>query len=174
MKYFLGTLRLRNEPLFYFGLSCLLAALVGGLLIRLTSTQVTGVNAWYQPFKFFVSLGVFAWTMGWYLAYLGPRPGLSWYAWLVVILLGLEVAYIAGQAGRGQRFHFEVGTPLYAALYGGMALAAVAVALATAYVGGLFSGGTSPSCRQPTSGASAWASPCSWCLPCRAWRWAPA
>ena len=60
MKYFLGTLRLRNEPLFYFGLSCLLAALVGGLLIRLTSTQITGVNAWYQPFKFFVSLGVFA------------------------------------------------------------------------------------------------------------------
>lgn len=138
MKYLFETLKLRNEPLFYFGLACLLAAGVCLLLIRFTTAQVVGVNAWYKPFKFFLSVGVFAWTMGWYLGYLGPLPSVSIYSWVVIVLLGLEVIYIAVQAGRGQRSHFNVGTPLYAALYSFMALAAVAVALGTAYIGVLF------------------------------------
>ena len=138
MDAFIGQLQQRNTPLYYFGLLCLLAALACLVLIKFTHTQVGGVNAWYKPFKFFVSVGLFAWTMGWYLHYLGPLPTVSVYSWGVIILLGLEVVYIAVQAGRGQLSHFKVDTPVYALLYGFMGLAAVAVAVGTAYIGILF------------------------------------
>ncbi len=138
METALSTLAQRNPPLFYFGLACLLGAGACLLLLRFTTARVTGVNAWWKPFKFFVSVGVFAWTMGWYVGYLGPTAGVAAYAWAVVGLLGFEVVYIAWQAGRGQLSHYNRSTPLYAGLYQLMAVAAVAVALWTAYIGLLF------------------------------------
>lgn len=65
MSYFLPTLALRNAPLYYFGWACLAGALACGLLTQLSPTQVAGANAWYKPLKFFVSISIFAWTMGW-------------------------------------------------------------------------------------------------------------
>lgn len=138
METFINQLQQRNPPLYYFGLFCLLAALACLLLIRFTHTQVVGVNAWYKPFKFFLSVGIFAWTMGWYLYYLGPLPAGIVYSWGVIVLQGLELVYIAVQADRGQLSHFKADTPFYALLYSFMALAAVAVALGTACIGFLF------------------------------------
>lgn len=138
MKYFLETLKFRNEALYYFGWVCLWASLVFGVLIQISQVQVMGVNAWYKPFKFAFSTVLFSWAMGWYAYYLGTEINLQAFNHVVIWLLGFEIAYIALQAGRGQLSHFNLSTPVYSALYSMMAIAATVVTLWTGYLGVLF------------------------------------
>ena len=137
MISFLQQLKFRNETMFYFGLACLVLSVLFLILAKTTTTQVYGVNAWYKPFKFAFSTLTFAWAMAWYCAYL-PNFNVSFFNWTVIILLGFEIAYIALQAGKGQLSHYNLSTPVYAALFSMMALAASAVTIYTAYVGYLF------------------------------------
>jgi len=138
MNYFIITLKFRNEPLFYFGLVCLLAALVLGAVAKGSQLEVTGTNAWYKPIKFALSIGIFCWTMGWFCGYLQMPGQVSLYGWVTVGLLAFELIYITYQAAKGQQSHFNRSTPLYSLLYTGMAFAASAVTLHTAYIGILF------------------------------------
>lgn len=134
---FIQNLKTRNETLFYYGLVCLLSSLIFLALTKLSNTQVYNVSAWYKPFKFAFSTFLFAWAMAWYCYYL-PSFNITLFNWTIIILLGFEIAYIALQAGRGQLSHYNLSTPMYAALYSLMALAATAVTIYTAYVGLLF------------------------------------
>lgn len=134
----LDTIRYRNEPLFYFGLICFATALACLLLIRFTNVQIAGVNAWYKPLKFALSIGIFVWTMGWYMSYLNAPKAVSLFNWAAIILLGFELGYIVFQAGRGQLSHFNVSSPLYASLYSMMAVAITILAVWTGYIGLLF------------------------------------
>ena len=138
MKTLLDTLQTRNEPLFYFGLICLILAVVFLLLTQFTTRQIMGVNAWSKPFKFALSITLYAWAMAWFCYYLMPAFNPVSFNWAVIGLLGFEIGYIALQAGRGQLSHYNQSSPLYAKLYSLMALAATAVTLYTAYVGILF------------------------------------
>ena len=134
---FIKELKIRNEYLFYFGLFYLSLSIIFIVLTKLTTTQVQGVNAWFKPFKFAISIGLFAWTMAWYCHYLlnfNSTP----FNWTVIILFGFELAYITFQASKGQLSHFNFDTLLYAILYSLMGLAAVVVSLYTAYIGFLF------------------------------------
>ena len=133
----LEILKNRNEPLYYFGLVCLLASIVFIVLTKITKTQVNNVSAWYKPFKFASSTVLFSWAMGCYCYYL-PTFNVSIYNYTVIILLGFEIAYIALQAGRGQLSHFNLSTPLYSILFSLMGIAATIVTLYTAYIGVLF------------------------------------
>ncbi|CAN5351848.1 hypothetical protein BH20BAC1_BH20BAC1_10070 [soil metagenome] len=137
MIHFLHTIKDRNGALFYFGAACLLLALVFILATRFTTTQVYNVNAWYKPFKFALSIAIYAWTMAWFCFYL-PGFNLNIFNWSVIILFGFEIIYIAIQAGRGQLSHYNVSTSLFATLYVFMGLAASLVTIYTAYVGILF------------------------------------
>ena len=140
---FLHHLKHRNETLFYYGLICLILSLVFLLLTKVTTTQVYNVNAWFKPFKFAFSTFLFAWAMAWYCYYL-PNFNIKLFNWAVIILLGFEIVYIALQASKGQLSHYNLSTPVYAALYSMMALAASAVTIYTAYVGLLFFTNTFP------------------------------
>jgi hypothetical protein len=140
---FLHHLKQRNETLFYYGLLCLVLSLVFIVLTKITTTQVYNVNAWYKPFKFAFSTFLFAWAMAWYCYYL-PNFNIKLFNWAVIILLGFEIFYIALQASKGQLSHYNISTPVYAALYSMMALAASAVTIYTAYVGLLFFTNTFP------------------------------
>lgn len=133
----LEILKNRNEPLYYFGLACLLASIIFIVLAKISKTQVNNVSAWYKPFKFASSTVLFSWAMGWYCYYL-PTFNVSIYNYTVIILLGFEIAYIALQAGRGQLSHFNLSTPIYSVLFSLMGLAATIVTLYTAYIGVLF------------------------------------
>ncbi|MFN4145898.1 MAG: hypothetical protein ACK4GN_08760 [Runella sp.] len=137
MITFFQILKSRNETLFYFGAICFVLALFFWILSYLTDTTVFKVNAWFKPLKFALSIGLYAWTMAWYCYYL-PNFNIKLFNWTIIVLLGLEIAYIAIQAGRGQLSHYNISTPFYATLYIGMAVAASLVALYTAYVGILF------------------------------------
>jgi hypothetical protein len=57
---FIKELKIRNESLFYFGLFCLSLSIIFIVFIKLTTTQIHEVNAWFKPFKFAVSIGLFA------------------------------------------------------------------------------------------------------------------
>jgi len=134
---FLIELKSRNETLFYFGWVCYVVALCFLVLSHVTTVQVFKVSAWFKPLKFALSIGTYAWTMAWFCHYL-PHFKLSLFNWTTVILLGLELLYIAIQASRGQLSHYNVSTPFYSSLYVFMAVAATLTTLYTAYVGWLF------------------------------------
>jgi hypothetical protein len=134
---FIKELKTRNEHLFYFGVLCLVLALLFFVLTKLTTPQVQGVNAWYKPLKFAFSVFLFSWAMGWYCYYLSDF-NVEPFNWTIIILLGFEILYIAFQAGKGQLSHFNISTPVYSALYSMMGLAAALVTFYTAYVGWLF------------------------------------
>lgn len=134
---FIQQLKHRNETLFYYGLICLVFAVLFLILTKTTNTQVYNVNAWYKPFKFAFSTFLFAWAMAWYCYYL-PTFNINLFNWTVIVLLGFEIFYIAFQASKGQLSHYNLSTPMYSVLYSLMAMAATAVTLYTAYVGFLF------------------------------------
>ena len=137
-------LKIRNKELFYFGALCLVLSIVCIVLSKLTTTQIQGVNAWFKPFKFAVSIGLFAWTMAWYCHYL-LHFNTSIFNWTVIILFGLELVYIIFQASNGQLSHFNISTVTYSILYSLMGLAATIITLYTAYIGLLFFAQSFPS-----------------------------
>ncbi len=130
-------LKVRNDALFYFGLFCLLLSVLCIVLTKTTATQIHGVNAWFKPFKFAVSLGLYSWTMAWYCHYLSDF-NTSPFSWTVIILFGFELLYIIFQASKGQLSHYNSSTPTYSLLYSLMGLVAAVVTLYTAYIGLLF------------------------------------
>jgi hypothetical protein len=137
MKIFVETLKFRNETLFYFGLSNLLLAFVFLILSKTTSTEVLGINAWIKPFKFALSASLYTFAMAWYCFYLKDF-NTTLFNWTVIIVFVFEMGYIIFQAARGQLSHFNISTPVYAALYSGMAIAITILTLYTAYIGILF------------------------------------
>ena len=139
-----AVLKSRNEPLFYFGLICLLSAVFTLVIAKFSESQINGVNTWYKPFKFSLSIGIFSWTMGWYTGYLDLPNQVSIYSWTTIILLGFELFYITFQAARGQLSHYNVSSSLYTSLTAAMAFAAIGATLYTGYIGILFCSGEFP------------------------------
>jgi len=137
MMNFIETLKYRNEHLFYFGFICFVLAIVFFVLIRTTTIQLKGVNAWNKPFKFALSIMLYSWSMAWYCFYL-PSFNISVFNWAVIVLFGFEIIYIAFQAGRGQLSHYNNTTQFYLVLFQLMGLAATLITIYTAYVGYLF------------------------------------
>ena len=125
---FIKELKIRNEYLFYFGLLCVIISIVCIILTKTTSTEIQGVNAWFKPLKFAISIGLFSWTMAWYCHYLS-NFNVTPFNWTVITLFGFELIYIIFQASKGQLSHFNISTPTYSLLYSLMGLAAVLVTL---------------------------------------------
>jgi hypothetical protein len=114
-----------------------LALSMGGLL--LDPRTITGAPAWLKPSKFAASIAVYAFTLAWVFTFLPAWPRMRRIVgWLSAVVLLTELAIIDLQAWRGVTSHFNVATPLDAALFGIMGVAiftqtastiAVAVAL---------------------------------------------
>lgn len=138
MKLFLESLKQRNELLFYFGVANLILAVIFIIFTRITGTQVMGANAWFKPFKFAASIGIYSLTMAWICGDLPASFNSRLFAWTIIFLLGIEIIYIAIQAGRGQLSHFNISNPFYSGMYAVMAISASGVAIYTAYIGVLF------------------------------------
>jgi len=137
MNYFFEAVKYRNESLFYFSVVCLVLAVVFLLLTKISKVQLLGVSIWNKPFKFALSIGIYSISMAWYCYYL-PSFNTTIFNWTIIILFGFEIIYIAIQALRGQRSHYNLSTKLTATLFQLMGLAAVIVTLYTAYVAVLF------------------------------------
>ncbi|WP_353087089.1 hypothetical protein [Flavobacterium sp.] len=128
----------RQEILACFGFVCLLGTLVCGYLMRTQPEQILGVSAWLKPFKFFLSVMLFVWTMAFFLNYLEhPTQGLI-YSISAVVFFSLELAIIVYQAVEGKLSHFNTASPLDQFLFNLMALAITVLMLHTVYVAFLF------------------------------------
>ena len=138
MAYFLKTLRKRNPVLFFFGLLNLAGVLICGVLILLTTQQVLGINAFIKPLKFFLSIWIFTWTMGWIMHLLNNQRKVVAYSWMVVIVFVIEMLIITWQAANGRLSHFNITTFLYARLFDVMGVAITTLAIWTGYIGYLF------------------------------------
>lgn len=99
----------------------LMAALAAGtaLGILVDDRTLVGAPIWLKPFKFAVSIAVYATTIAWLLSLLtgwrrrlGRRLGTVLSAAMLI-----EMMIIIGQAARGRQSHFNVQTPLDGALY---------------------------------------------------------
>jgi hypothetical protein len=128
---FISTLKAKNELLFIFGLVNFIFASLFVLLSQATSIEVSGTNAWYKPLKFALSIGIFSWTIAWFMSYLPQDKSIQIMSWLIVLMLGFEILYIGIQAGRGQLSHYNLSTPIYGGLYVLMAFAATVVSFIT-------------------------------------------
>lgn len=127
-------LKSRNELLFYFGISNICLALILLLVSRLSSVELVGVNIWYKPIKFALSIGIYTLTMAWFMYYLPQSRDINIINWLIIIMLGFEIIYITLQASRGQLSHFNNSTPFYSLMYSLMGIAATFISLATLYI----------------------------------------
>jgi len=110
-----------------------------GLALALDSRMLAEASVWLKPLKFEASLALYLATLALFVPLAGQRFRTSWlgrYAvWGAIIPSFLEIAYIGWRASRAEASHYNVATPLDAALYSGMAVAAVmltAAALAVA------------------------------------------
>ncbi len=131
---FLNVLKDRNELMFWFGVLNLVLALIFIVLSWIKPLEFGGTNAWFKPIKFMLSTSILTLTLAWYCGYL-PSHDFSIMNWTLIISLGFEIVYISLQAIRQQASHFNVSTPVYGALYGLMAVAAVIATLAVGYLG---------------------------------------
>jgi hypothetical protein len=99
---------------------------------------ITGAPAWLKPFKFAVSTAVYSLTLAWIFGYLTAWPRVRHIVgWVTALVFVLEVAIIDLQAWRGTTSHFNISTPMNAALFAVMGIAifvqtAVSVAVAIA------------------------------------------
>jgi hypothetical protein len=91
--------------------------------LYLDARIITGVPAWLKPAKFAISSAIFAGTMAWFFQYLTTFPRVKRrLAWILSIVLVLEVGIIDVQAARGTSSHFNVSTPLDGILFSMMGI----------------------------------------------------
>ena len=84
---------------------------------------LTGAPAWLKPTKFGVSITLYSLTLVWILGFVrGKRRWVSVLGWTVLTTFALEWFAIITQTVRGTTSHFNVATPLDAALWGLMAV----------------------------------------------------
>jgi hypothetical protein len=89
---------------------------------------------WFKPFKFAVSIVIYAVTWAWLYAYLPRNRFVRWSAAITAAMLAIEYLIIVGQVVRGRQSHFNVATALDAALWATMATSIVVLWIANLVV----------------------------------------
>lgn len=135
---FLIQLHSRNPLLYVFGWINIAGAFICFILTQITTVEVLGINAWIKPMKFFLSIGILAFTMSWYMVYLHNRRAVKRYSWVMIVTMLIEMSIIVWQAANGRLSHFNISTPLYAMFFQLMGIAITVFTLWTLYIGNLF------------------------------------
>lgn len=110
LKTFYNELNLRNPFLAKSGMFCFLLAAMLVFFPLVDPRLLQGVNVWLKPLKFFVSVGIFFWTMAWLLAYLNEPQKVKKISLLIFILLVIELILITYQAAQGKLSHFNISS----------------------------------------------------------------
>ncbi len=110
-----------NAPLALAG-TVFALAFVGTLVGMVVDHRIiTGIPAWVKPAKFMISSAIYSFTLVWMLGFVrGHRRLVTAGAWITVVALIVEDMLIALQAARGTTSHFNLSTPLNAAIFSAM------------------------------------------------------
>jgi hypothetical protein len=130
----------RSEAVWWTTTVAMLALFALTVAVALLDRRLlNGANVWAKPLKFELSLALHFATLALVASALSEAwrrsPWLEAVAWASAACALFEIAYIALQAARQQGSHFNVSTPLYAALYSAMAVGAVVITAAAAVLG---------------------------------------
>lgn len=124
-----------HRPLLWLSLAMAASTLATLAGLVLDPRLLDGVPLWAKPFKFSVSILVYAVTLSWLLAQLPRLNRLAWWAGTVAaVFLTVEMVVIGGAAAAGNASHFNVSTALAAGLWSVMAASIVIVWLAALVV----------------------------------------
>ena len=110
-----------HRPLLFFTAVMGVTAVVtlGGIF--LDPRILTGVPIWLKPFKFAISLSLYAVTLAWMLTLLPRRSRVAeWAATVIVAAASIEIVVIVLQAARGTTSHYNETSPLNDALWQSM------------------------------------------------------
>lgn len=129
---FVQTIFQRNSALGTLGALHFLAFLIFLALMYFDNRILMGINVWLKPMKFAISIGIFLWTMAWFVGYLVEGSTKTIAVWLMMITMIIEMVCIAGQAGRGVLSHFNIQTPMDGAIF---AIMGIAIGINTIAVG---------------------------------------
>lgn len=129
-----------HRPLLLLTGLMLITALAMLIMVAVDPQVITGRNGWIKPFKFAVSLAIYAPTLAWLIGQVRRWRRLADIAGVIAVIgLLVEMVIIIGAAAVGTTSHFNVSTPLSAALWSVMGLSIVVVWMMTLLVGlGLF------------------------------------
>lgn len=105
------------------------------LLAAVDPRLITGVNAWFKPAKFTLSVAIYLFTVACLLSPLERGlPGLAAARRTVAVAMAGEIVIILLQAARGVPSHFNNSTPLNAVLFAIMGILILANTLAAAWI----------------------------------------
>jgi hypothetical protein len=126
----LAVARRGHRGLFAFAVAMAVLTPVLAVLAVVDDRVLLGAPLWFKPLKFAISLALYAATLAWMLGQLRERT-LARTGWIVTAAAAIEMAVIVGQAAVGNRSHYNMDTPLSAALWGTMGVTIVVLWLAT-------------------------------------------
>ena len=130
MTAVLTVARRGHRGLFAFAVAMAVLTPVLAVLAVVDDRVLLGAPLWFKPLKFAISLALYAATLAWMLGQLRERT-LQRTGWIVTAAAAIEMAVIVGQAAVGNRSHYNMDTPLSAALWGTMGVTIVVLWLAT-------------------------------------------
>lgn len=134
LKTWFTELSRRNALLAKSGAFCLLLGAFLLFLPLVDPRELQGQAVWLKPAKFFLSVGIYFWTMGWILE---EVKNLSWIrkiSWFFWGLMVFELVIVTYQASQGKMSHFNNQTPWDGALFGLMGLAITVNSIAVIWV----------------------------------------
>lgn len=79
--------------------------------------QLLGVSVWNKPIKFYISVSIYYWTMGWLMENLNQPKKVSRISLFIFLLLTGELVIITFQAIRGEQSHYNISSYFDSALF---------------------------------------------------------
>ena len=134
----LGMLSKPSAALILYGGLMLLAFVVTFVVSLNDARTIRDVGIWIKPMKFMAAGGIFAWTSVWVVMISRSSVAVarSW-GWIAALLIAtslFEVVYITYQAAQGSGSHYNISTPLNAALFALMGIAAIGLVASQAWL----------------------------------------
>lgn len=121
-----------NQPMLWLAvaMTALTIVAIGGLIVD--ERTITGAPAWAKPFKFAVSIAIYAVTWSWLASLINMwKRTVRLLSAVLVAMLAVEIVIIVGQMLRGTTSHFNFTTALDAALFSIMGASIVTVWVGT-------------------------------------------
>ncbi|MGV8856989.1 hypothetical protein [Rhodoglobus sp.] len=137
-----GTLNLErallHRPLVWLTMAMIGLAIIATLGLLVDQREIVSAPLWAKPLKFALSIALYSLTLAWLIGMLTRHARLAW--WLGTVsaaFLAVEMVVIVGAAALGTTSHFNVASPVPAALWSVMAVSIVIVWSAVVLVAGL-------------------------------------